>query len=224
MEEQTTPAVVSRPKGAGGKPVLWAVLVVILIAAAAGATYFWQHKKLTNTNAALTAANTKISMLNGTAASQQKKLDSLQSQYNQAKATIDSYQAAAQNARTEVVVATQADLGLTVNGAQYVNPAGSVTSGGKWFGVNVTLTNNTSNAISVNDSDFQLKDQQNNSYTEETMQNASTLPSGWTSLPNQILTPGQTLKGTVIFQMPNDTVKDFTFVNVTKAFPVHSAN
>ena len=204
------------------KPILLTLLALVLVAAAGGGSYYWQHQKLETANADLATTKSQNTKLNADLSNEKKQVTTLQNQYNQAKATIDGYQASVSASHAKV--ATQADLTLKVNGAQYVNPAGTVTQGGKWFGVNITLTNNTSDTVSVSDSNFYLKDSQGNQYPELTIQGASTLPTGWVSLPNTTVAPGQTLTGTVTFQMTTDTIKSFNFINVTNSYPVTSSS
>jgi len=220
-------------KQASKKWLIWLAAVIIVAGVTGGAMYQWQHGKLEAANKNADEATTHAAgLMTALAKSKsdmktlQKKADSVQEQYDEAKATLNSYQAAAKTSPAiGSVVATQADLAVAINGSEYVNPGGITTQGGKWFGVNLTLTNNTKSTVSINLADFHLKDQQNNEYPEQTIQGATTLPEGWVSMPNsKTLAPGESIRGAVTFQMPTDSIKGFNFVNVTKAFPVSSAN
>jgi flagellar basal body-associated protein FliL len=228
MENQQTqdPIITTeRPKKRRGM-LLSLIACLVLLVAGVGGVYYWQYSKLKTANNDLASANSQNTKLSSDLSTDKKQISTLSNQYNQAKATIDSYQAAAKSSQSsQTTIATQADLSLVVNGAEYVNPAGTVTQGGQWFGVNITLTNNTSNTISIQDSDFYLKDSQSNSYPEETITGAgSTLPTGWVGLAGGTLDPGQSVRGTVEFQMPNETVKNFSFINVTNSYSVDSSN
>lgn len=206
----------------------WAsgVFTLLVLVASVLGTYKWQHNKYAaevklaaDTNSKLTVANKNLSSASALVTDLTKQVNTLTAQNKQLEGEL-------KYSSNNIVPQqpSQADLNLVVNGSEYVNPDGTVTQGGKWFGVNLTLTNNTSGDIKVSNNKFQLKDAQNNYYTEETTINASTLPAGWVSLANPTIAPGQSVRGTITFVMPSTTTKSFTFINDTKTYPVTSAN
>jgi hypothetical protein len=204
------------------------VLAVVILVAAVGGTYFWQHDKYTaevklatDTNNKFTAADEKLMSATTLVTNFTKQVSTLSTENKQLGNELSSSSLSSNVTNQE---STPADLSLTVNGAEYVNPDGTVTQGGTWFGVDFTLTNNTSNTINVTDNDFQLKDAHNNLYPEETTVGASTLPAGWVSLNNPTLAPGNKVGGVITFIMPNTTIKNFTFINGTNTYPLTSAN
>lgn len=224
MNDQHVARSTETPKRNKKQTIVAVAMTIVAVGLIAG-VYLWQHNKAVQSNNEAVAAKSENQKLNASIVTLQKKSSSLQDQYNQAKATLDSYQSAANKNSTAQIVVTQSDLSLTINGAQYVNPAGTVTAGGKWFGVNVTLANNTSKTVSVLSSNFHLRDAQGNEYPEATIVGGeSTLPSGWVGLSSSTLAPGETMKGTVEFRMSDETAKSFNFINVSKAFPVTSSN
>jgi hypothetical protein len=215
QEPQTFKPIIGATKTSKKKAVLLTLLVIVLVAGSGGGAYYWQHNQYTKTNKKLTNANAQITSL-------QSRLSSLQSKYNKDQATIQSESSSSTSTKT--TPATQSDLTVTINGAEYVNPDGTVTANSSWFGVNATFVNNTSSTISISDSSFTLKDTSGNQYSQETVAGSTTLPSGWVALSNTTVAPSSTVKGTVVFQMPNTTAKSFTFTNDTKSYSVTSAN
>lgn len=186
------------------------LIVVVLIALCSAAVYYWQHQKLVT-------ANNTIDSLNGTNKTLSTNLTNLQSKYTQAENSLKAYQTS-----NNTPVATQSDLGLVVNAAEYVNPDGTVTSGGSWFGVRMTLTNSTTSPIDLTASNFSLKDSNGNVYKVVGYTGATTLPDGWgaNTLQDQVITAGSSITGEVIFQMANKDITSFTLLNSTKSYPV----
>ncbi len=198
-----------------GKSRRWVIVSVILLMllAGAGVLYYVQYKKLSSANASvdnLTSSNKKLS---AELSSTQSKLSTLQTEYNKILAA-------------NAAPVSQSDLLLKVIAAQYVNPGGTVTAGGTWFGVRLTLTNNTSSAISVTASNFTLKDSQGNIYQQAGFMGASTLPSGWgiNTLQDQAIPANGTVTGNLIFHVASITPASYTLVNGSKPYSVSVTN
>ena len=222
MKDSKSPQNLISPR-LGGRAIV-GVLVIVLLLGAVAATYLWQHGKYNSALRLASDNNSELQESNKNLAKASTLVTSLTKQIS----TLSTKNKQLQNQLGEMSVnnqpATQESLNLAVKGAEYVNPAGTVTQGGTWFGVDVSLTNNTSSTITVSNSSFQLQDSQGNQYPEETIIGASTLPAGWVSLNNPTIAPGQTVKGAVTFIMPNNNIKSFTFINSTRSYQVTSSN
>lgn len=199
------------------KIILLILLVALLLAAGCYVIYKWQNNQLVTSQAQLTQANKSI-------ASQKNTLDQLTAQVATLKTESKQATDALASYESQVNSVTPSDLAITVNGAQYVNPAGTVTASGSWFGINVTVNNPTKSSITLALNTLQLKDKANNSYPEFGFSGSTTLPSGWVDLASQTLAPGDTVKGVVLFQMPNTSTKSFTFINGSKSYVITSTN
>jgi len=197
-----------KPTRKQSKLPLLIMLAVILLLLTAGGVYYWQHEKVVRALDGQNAALDKSKVLSS-------QLADLQSKYAKDEATIKSYNTVSSSP-------TQEDLALNILSAGYVNPAGTVTSGGSWFGIRLTLTNSTSSPITLDVKNFSLEDQQSNTYDLMGFSGATTLPSGWgaNTLQDQTIAAGATVTGDIIFQMANKDLTAFTLMNGTKTYPV----
>lgn len=193
---------------------LWKLVAVILLVllVALVAFCYRQYQSLVSANNSINSLKGSNQKLTSDLSTAESKFAALKTEYDKSQSVVSAPPAAA----------AQSDIGLTINAAQYVNPSGTVTAGGTWFGVRLTLTNNTTSSIDVSAKKFTLKDGQGNVYQEMGFSGATTLPGGWgaNTLQDQTIAAKGLVTSDLIFQVSDKSISNYTLVNDTKTYPV----
>lgn len=172
--------------------------------------YVWQHKRVTSSQAQLTAAKITISK-NENSLGQVKKQLSNETQKN---AALNQQYQALLNAQKQAPP-TQADLQLSVgNATTYSNGCCAQ------IGVIVTLKNTTSSSILIEPDAYKLKDADDHTFTYDPNLLSYFLGSNFTTLDSQSLAPGETVTGALGYDIPDKTVTNYTLVLGTSSYNV----
>jgi|GEM_PF-6345536 len=184
-------------------------------------TYFWQHQKYLSEVTKVNEASSKLNTSSQKLAGANKQIKSLNTTIS--SLSPKNLQAASPKATTEV---TPSSLSLTVNGAVRYTPDALDTDKNAGVAVSITLKNDSSDTLSVSTSNYKLQDKDGNVYLVNGLQNNSLeqqyLPSSYVLLANQSLTHGQSVKGTIIFIVPNSSLTSFNLSDGTNTYLVNA--
>lgn len=207
------------PKKFNKKILIFLLVGLIIEVVSAWLVYLWQHDLYEKQSLAVAKSNKKLLLSDKKVASSNKQIEELKTQVLVLEKKYE--QLNDKDNSKPVVTVEQAGLGVVVNGAIRFTPCNCME---KAVGVNVTLTNNATSSQTIDKYTFKLLDAQNNSYLDSGLGNTSLeqqyLPSDYVLLPDQQLAPKQTVRGTVIFIVSDETLSKFTLVSGTKTYPV----
>ena len=186
--------------------VMGAIALLVLLASNY-ATYAWQHKQ------ALSIAAKQAKATGAVLANNAETYNDLQKKYQEAQAELSAQSKAEANsaldseAESQLVIPTQADLDLTVNGA-----ITTVYSGYNLhtIGINLTLKNNTTSSIYFSPTAYQLKDDANHLFTY--YQPGGGYGKDYVPLTNQTFAPGATVTGSIALTIADSSVTSYTLI------------
>jgi cell division protein FtsL len=183
-------------------------------------TYFWQHQKYLSEVAKAKEANNKVNASNQKLTDANKKIKSL----NTTISSLSAKDLQPPSTKSSSYDTAPLNLSLSVNGAARYTPDALDTDKNAGVAVSITLKNATSDTLNVNTSDYKLQDKDGNVYLVNGLQNNSLeqqyLPSGNVLLANQALARGQSVKGTIIFIVPNASLTAFSLQDGTSSYQV----
>ncbi len=203
------------------KRIFLLLFVLLLVIGLSGySAYYWQHKKVTRLTTNLSDANKQIDYLKAQQVGSSKQIDHLASENN--KLTSELSDQKTNNAPTidtsTETAPTLPKLSITVTGAQKYTPSSNPNE--KDIVVNVTITNPSSSTINLPVSSFILYDPVKDSSPDFATHAGETLPDGTVVLNDVTLSPGQTIKGGLLFSVFNANYNNYTMTYDTQSYAV----
>lgn len=198
------------------KALLWLVIIVLLLLLSGFGIYKWQHDKLVAANKNISSQNSQLSQLDNKVKTLLMENNALNAEYKKSSSTLSSLQ--------QGLGYSQTKFNITVDSSSYVDPYGhgSGIPPTAYVGVQITVHNPTNQSINLTTESFKLQDSQNNVYPvfNPSYVSNSGLPSGYVVLLDQVLSPNETVKGVVVFKLPNNSLHSFTFINGKNSYPI----
>lgn len=197
--------------------------IALVVAAISGyAVYQWQQDKIESSSADKRKLQEKVNSL------QTKTLDIEKKFENASKELSEKLKEESMKAESEVRSApaysappkmlTQSDLTLSINKAVRFNPSGIEGHKETGVGVELTVSNKTDTALPISIVSLQIQDGENHTYQIIPSLSSTYLPTGYVSLLNQTINPGQTAKGWVTFHVTDVSPTTFVLFNGSKTY------
>jgi hypothetical protein len=180
-----------------GRKLLFATIVLVLMASSSYATYTWQERKLAQLNTTLNTSKDKIDFLTEQQDTLTKELSSLSAQNSELA------QLAPNQAEVQEIISKPAEPSSPDKPAPPV-PKFEVLGYQKHHDpkrraviVEFSITNPSAESQALIVSEFVLKGEHSTSGAGESA--GETLPNGSTVLSSRLMAPGETVKGAMIF-------------------------
>ena len=170
------------------RSLLQVLACTLLIIAAGGGSYLWQNTMLLSARSQLATVNAQLTKANA-------QISTLEKNNSEMQKTIASLQPKSQ---------PKTDLTVTVHSAQ--KQTENQYTGAYDVVIDVSLTNDTAQAINFTPSDFKLMNTQNNTFIAQNIRTVDCgveqLPAKMSCLPGQEIVVGQTIRGALDFSFP----------------------
>ncbi len=210
------------------KTVWYALVTLLLMAVSSYGTYYWQHRKVTSLDGKITSLNDNLSSSKQKVdfLSQQQKglndqlalLSTKNSELAQSTPTTPTTPKVENKPQTGINPVIPA-LTLEVLSARKY-PATSDPATQRSITVNVSLSNTSAQSMNFLISDFQLRDEFNNTSTNFGSFVGETMVDGNVVLDSRAVAPGETIKGAMVFNTFNPPAGLFTLTYKTQTYPV----
>ena len=180
-----------------GRRLLFAAIVLVLMASSSYATYAWQQRKLTKLDSSLAASKDKIDFLSEQQGALEKELATLSTQNSELaqhvpdKAEVEQIITKSPETPTEKPM-PQAPTFKVLGHRRHHDPKNRAVI------VDMEITNPSKENQTLVMRDFVLKGEQSTSanFAEYAGQ---TMPNGYTVLSSRVIAPGETITGAMVF-------------------------
>lgn len=218
MTEQTIPQNQKRaekPTHNWKRRLAYILVALLLVASSSIATYIWQQQTVTSLNNKLTSQNNELDFIGKERTGLNEQLGVLSTKNAELLNKINTSDTVSSEDQLEPVPPVS-NLNVSVLSArQYTNPSNPAQN--RFVAVDMTVTNKTSQALNLEISDFQLSNDTSISRNFGLFAR-QTMPNGLTVLDSQVLAPGQTVKGAMVFNTLNHPAGFFTLTYKSETF------
>jgi cell division protein FtsL len=197
--------------------LIYIFVALVLIASSSIAVYIWQQQTVLSLNNKLTSQNDKLNFIKKERDGLNKQLNVLSTKNTKLLSEINSSAIASSQDQSEPI--PESTLDISVLGAKkYVNPNNPAQT--RYVAVDVSVVNNSSQELNFQISDFQLSDEFNNTSGNYGTFAGQTTPNGLTVLDSQVIMPGKSAKGVLVFNTLNEPAGFFTLTYKSKTFKI----
>lgn len=215
MDDKTQTIEKSSKSKPSTNKIIMITTMVLLLAAAGFGIYKWQASE-------------------DNAANLQKQLDelqgqnsSLQSELDELKGIIDEQSGDSEDSSTDSQTSTQPEIknaAVSLDGAVRFNIYGAINTANTGVAVKVSVTNPNESTLYISKNGFRLQDQQCNRYNATDFSynefSKKFLPDGYVALESGALEGGQSVTGTLYFDVPDLNINSFNLLYGSSNTPV----